>query len=46
MSQVASGPGESAAPPAAIYRHPLLVRVTHWINALAFLVPSGTGARG
>ena len=35
MSSFASDP-TAAAPPRVIYRHTLLVRVTHWINALCF----------
>lgn len=38
-----SGESPDRPPPALIYRHTRLVRITHWINAISFLflVPSG-----
>src|ERR1700761_1320828 len=39
MSSLASDSIEQAArPPRLVYRHSLLVRATHWINALCFVL--------
>src|SRR4030088_1913327 len=35
--------GAHAQPPREIVIHPLYVRVTHWINALAVLIMIGSG---
>jgi len=37
------GPGEERKPKEVIYRHTVVVRLTHWINALALVILLGTG---
>ena len=45
MPSEAMGGALSEGPPTVVHRHHWIVRVTHWVNALALLVMIGSGLR-